>query len=286
MKIAISADSTLALTQKEAKALDIFVMPLNVIVDGEEFHDDINITKDELAAYMKDNKRISTSTPTPVEIEAHFNKIFAAGYDQVVHFTISSKLSSIFDLFTLTCRELYGDKVLIIDSLSVCHFMANHVLAAKKWRDEGASMAEIGERFTKRVNTEYAIFVPENLTYLKRGGRVSPAVALLGNLIGLRLLLTFADGEIGKKGTTRNLKKSLTELLADFNSRGYTPEKYSIEILQFATSEKAIDLVEAFFKEHYSAYEINIRPISINVCAHAGPGTIGMGFNLKVDANL
>lgn len=282
-KIAISADSTLAVTQKEAKELGIHVLPLNVLVDGQEYHDDINISREELAAFMENNKRISTSTPTPFEIEEYFNRLFAEGYDEIVHFTISSKLSSIFDLFTLTCHNLYGDKVLIIDSSSVCYFMANHVLAAKAWRDQGLSLAEIGEKFKERVNSEYAIFIPDSLTYLKRGGRVSPAVAALGNFLGLKPILTFENGEIGKKGTTRNLNKSFTEILDDFNSRDYTPEKYSIDILVFATKENKVELARAFYQEHYPQYEINIRPISINVCAHAGPGTIGVGFNLKAD---
>jgi DegV family protein with EDD domain len=284
MKSAISSDSTLAVSQLEAKDLGIFVMPLNVIVDGHEYHDDIDITKDDLEKYMRDNLRISTSTPTPYEIEQYFDKIFAQGYDQIVHFTISQKLSSMFDLFTRLCQELYGDKVLVINSASVCHFMANHVLAAKKWRDEGASLLEIGERFNKRVNSEFAIFIPESLTFLKNGGRVSPAVALLGNFIGLRPILTFENGEIGKKGTTRSLKKTLAEQLEDFKSRAYSPEQYSIEILEFATAHGNLEIVKSFFKTNFLDYEVNIRPISINVCAHAGPGTIGWGFNLKVDS--
>ncbi|HKM02567.1 MAG TPA: DegV family protein [Bacilli bacterium] len=183
MKIAISSDSTLAITQKEAKELGIYVIPLNVIVDGKEFHDDIDITRDELIAFMRANKRISTSTPSPFEIEEYFNAIFKEGFEQIVHFTISSKLSSMFDLFTNTCRELYGDKVIVINSSSLCHFMANHVLAAKKWRDEGATALEIKDMFEKRVNSEYAIFIPESLTYLKNGGRVSPAVPQLATLL-------------------------------------------------------------------------------------------------------
>lgn len=285
MKIAISADSTLAITQREATELGIYVMPLNVIVDGKEYHDDIDITKEELINFMRANRRISTSTPTPYEIEQYFDKIFGAGYDHVVHFTISQKLSSMYDLFTKMCQELYGDRVLVLNSSSVCHFMANHVLAAKKWRDEGATLEEIGNRFKDRVDTEYALFIPESLTYLKNGGRVSPAVALIGNFIGLRPILTFEKGEIGKKGTTRNLKKALLEQLNDLKSRGYTPDKYTIEILQFATLPSNLELVKSFFNEHFPEYTLTVRPISINVCAHAGPGTIGMGFNLKIDAH-
>lgn len=283
MKIAISSDSTLALTQKEAKALGLFVLPLNVIVDGKEFHDDIDISKDELEKFMRANARITTSTPTPFEIEEHFNKIFEEGYEQVVHFTISDKLSSMYNLFTRTCQELYGDKVLVLNSSSICHFMANHVLAAKKWRDEGATLAEIGEKFARRVNTEYVIFIPESLTYLKNGGRVSPAVAMLGNFIGLRPILTFENGGIGKKGTTRNLKKAFKEQVEDFKSRGFSPEKYSIVILQFATNPANVEILQSFLKSDFPEYDIEIHPLSINVCAHTGPGTIGVGFNLKVD---
>lgn len=283
MKIGISSDSTLAISQKEAAELGIHVMPLNVIVDGKEYHDDIDITKEDLMGYMRANKRISTSTPALFEIQQYFDGLFALGYDQIVHFTISSKLSSMYELFTLQARELYGDKVLVLDSLSVCHFMAHHVLAAKKWRDEGATLAEIDQKFSLRVDSEYALFVPESLTYLKNGGRVSPAVALLGNFIGLRPLLTFEHGEIGKKGTTRNIKKALIEQLADLKARGYTPEKYNIEILEFYPSFNNIESVKEFFAANFPEYTTNIRPISINVCAHAGPGTVGLGFNLKID---
>lgn len=284
MKIAISSDSTLALTQKEAKKLGIYILPLNVIVDGQEYHDDIDITKEKLVEFMRANKRISTSTPSPFEIEQYFDGIFAQGYDQIVHFTISSKLSSMFDLFTNVCKELYGDKVVIIDSASLCHFMANHVLSAKKWRDEGATALEIQEKFKKRVNTEYAIFIPESLTYLKNGGRVSPAVAVIGNFIGLRPILTFKNGEIGKKGTTRNIKKGLLDQVNDFKNSGYSADKYTLEILEFATSQIDIDIITNFLKTNFPEYEVNTRPLSINVCAHTGPGTIGLGYNLKIDA--
>jgi len=284
MKIAISSDSTLAITQSEAKELGIHVIPLNVIVDGHEYHDDIDITREQLVEFMRANKRISTSTPTPFEIEQYFDAIFALGYEQVVHFTISTKLSSMFDLFTNMCKEFYGDKVIVINSNSLCHFMANHVLAAKKWRDEGASALEIKEKFEQRVDSEYAIFVPESLTFLKNGGRVSPAVAAIGNFIGLRPILTFQNGEIGKKGTTRNIKKGLLEQESDFMNERFSPEKYSIDILEFATSASDIVSVENFLKTNYPKYEVYKRPLSINVCAHTGPGTIGLGFNLKIDA--
>jgi len=281
MKIAVSSDSTLSISQTEAKKRDIFVMPLNVIVDGKEYHDDIDISRDELTAFMRAGSRISTSTPTPVEIEEFFNRIFAAGYDEIVHFTISSKLSSMFELFSLTCANLYGDKITVIDSKSICSFMGNHVYTAKALADAGKSRAEIFEAVTKRISTEYVVFVPESLTFLKNGGRVSPAVAAIGNLIGLKPVLFFQNGEIGKKGATRHLKKAIDEELIELRKKGYDPAKYSIDILQFDTAKSNIELMYNSIGKHFPEFEINLNPLAINVCAHTGPGTIGVGFNLK-----
>ena len=117
MKIAISSDSTLAITQSEAKELGIHVIPLNVIVDGHEYHDDIDITREQLVEFMRANKRISTSTP-PFEIE-----IFCASLPWVRQVVILQfrKLSRC--LISRMCK-FYGDKVIVINSNSLCHFMA------------------------------------------------------------------------------------------------------------------------------------------------------------------
>ncbi len=286
MKIAISSDSTLSITQAEAKELGIYVLPLNVIVDGKEYHDDIDITKDELAVFMRSGSRISTSTPTPYEIETYFNAIFAEGYDKVIHFTISSKLSSMFELFTVTCGNLYADKVIVIDSLSICSFMANHVLAAKHYLDECLSLDQIVSKVKTRIASEYIIFIPESLTFLKNGGRVSPTVAAIGNFIGLKPILFFQNGEIGKKGATRHIKKALEDELVELKKNQYDSKKFSVDILQFDTSSTNIELMYHFLERHFAGFDIHLRPLSINVCAHTGPGTISFGFNLKVEADI
>ena len=99
-KTIVTCDSTIAISPEKAKEYGLKVLPLNVIVDNVEYHDGVNINYEKLASMMRDNGVIKTSTPTPYEIESFFDKIFAEGYEKIVHFTISSKLSSMFDLFT------------------------------------------------------------------------------------------------------------------------------------------------------------------------------------------
>lgn len=279
-KVAISCDSTSAISQSEAKKLGIFVLPLNVIVNDIEYHDGIDIDNPKLAVLERNNGVIKTSTPTFLEMENFFDNIFAQGYDKVIHLTISSKLTSIFNMFTLGCKERYGDKVIIIDSFSACRFMGNLVLHAKKMLDNGETVEAIVKEIENRKGIEDVYFIPETLTYLKRGGRISPAAASVGNLLGIKPVLRFVDGGIDKYGTTRAVKQVLPQIIAIFKSKNLSPEEYELHIVEF-DCDMITKVVYDILKEQLPEYNIVLSPISINVCAHTGPGTIGIGFTKK-----
>ena len=91
MKIAISTDTTSTINLDLAKKLGIYVFPLNVIINGEEFLDGVSITPSKLSEEMRAGKVIKTSTPPPMSVITYFEEIFNEGYDYVIHFTISSK---------------------------------------------------------------------------------------------------------------------------------------------------------------------------------------------------
>lgn len=280
MKIAISSDSTCSITQSKAKEMGIYVLPLNVIVDGNEYHDDVSINQETLKNMMRKGSKIQTSTPTPYEIENYFNKILEEGYDKIIHFTISSKLSSMFSLFTVTCKEKYGDKIIVIDSLDVCSFMGNLVRRAKRLADENKTIEEIVKDINECINQREAYFVPESLTFLKNGGRVSPSVALIGNMLGIKPLLKFYDGEIFKQGTVRTYKKAFLEISNLFKEKKLNPNEYELHILEFDSTNSANE-VEDMVKKSFPEFNIVRSTISINVCAHCGPGTVGLGYCKK-----
>ena len=280
MKIAISSDSTCAISQIKSKETGIYILPLNVIVDGNEYHDDIDINQEQLKEMMRKGSKIQTSTPTPYEIETYFDKIFAEGYDKIIHFTISSKLSSMFSLFTVTCKEKYGDKIEVIDSLGVCSFMGNLVRRAKRLTDEGVSFEDTVNEVKELINKDEIYFVPESLTFLKNGGRVSPAVALIGNMLGIKPLLKFHDGEIQKHGTVRTYKKAFSEIIELFKNKNLNANDYEFHVIEF-DAVNAAEEVKEMVKKSFPNYNVVTTPISINVCAHCGPGTVGLGYCKK-----
>lgn len=273
-KIALSTDSSCTISKELAKKLNINVFPLNVIVDGEEYLDGISINQDQLCEYMRGGKVIKTSTPPPTMIVEYFKDLFDKGFDYVIHFTISSKLSSMFSLFTNISHDSFDDKVIVIDSYSVCSLMLSHVLYAHERLNEGIDIDIIVEEIKNRLNDNYVRFIPENLTALKNGGRISPAIAALGNLIGLKPVLSLFEGGLGKDSMTRNTKKSMKEII-DFAVKNYPLEKYDYTIVSFDGNDALLSSIKDSIKEDTKGLEVKVLPIAINVCAHAGPGTIG-----------
>lgn len=284
-KIIISCDTTIAFNKEEIINNNLNVIPLNTIVDGVEYHDTVNIDSVKLCELMRNGGKVSTSTPTIVEIEDYFDNLFnKTNADVIIHFTISSKLSSMYSLFTTVCNERYQDKVVVVDSYSLCQWMANQVLYAKSLADNGCSVEEILSKVNETLyNTEDCIFIPESLEYLKRGGRISPAVASVANFIGVIPVLTFGDGQVGKKGVTRSMQKAFIQTLQEWKEKYENIENdYTLTILSSGPlspdkKEKAIAILNNFAPN----MEYNFSNLSLNVTAHAGPGTIGLGLVKK-----
>ena len=173
MKIALSTDTSCTISPMLARELSIFVFPLNVIIDGEEFLDGVSINQNELCQAMRAGRIIKTSTPPPSQITDYFRDIFAQGYERIIHFTISSKLSSMNQLFNDISQSNFDGKVIVIDAYSVCSVMLSHVLYAYDELQAGHDIETIVAGVEKRKNAGFISFVPENLTALKNGGRIS-----------------------------------------------------------------------------------------------------------------
>ena len=282
-KIIVSCDTTIAMSKSKIDELGLNVIPLNTIADGVEYHDTVDIDAEKLCELMRKGAKISTSTPTIGEIEEYFDRLFEESKaDVIIHFTISGKLSSMFSLFTTVCEERYGDKVKVVDSQSICCFMANQVLYAKKLVEEGFEVEEIIEKVSTLKGSESIVFIPESLEYLKRGGRISPAVATIANLIGVLPILTFKDGVVGKQGVTRTVKKAFMSNFEEWNKTIPSfKEDYVLVVLSASKDEEKINKAKEILDIINPGMEIIFRNLSLNVTAHTGPGVIGLGIMKK-----
>ncbi len=282
MKIKVSSDTSCLVTKDVLSKNNISVFPLNVIIDGNEFLDGVTINQEQLKEQMLANKVVKTSTPPLGQVINYFEELFEEGYDRIIHFTISSKLSSMFDLFSNVSKNYFDDKIIVVDSFSVSSLMLSHVLYTVDELQKGTNIDTILAEIEKRKNDYYLTFVPKNLTTLKNGGRISPTIAAIGNTIGLKPVISLKEGELVKDTMTRNMQKAIHERI-DFVQEKYPANKYDYTIVEFDANESIVEKLITYIESLNEDNKVVRGLIPINVCAHCGPGTIGFIATPKIN---
>lgn len=281
MKIRISADTSCLINSEVLKKNSISEFPLNVIVNDVEYLDGVTINQEQLLEYMNNNAVVKTSTPPPGVIIEYFENLFKE-YDQVIHFTISSKLSSMFSLFTNIAKEYFDGKLIVIDSYSGSSLMLSHALYAKEEVEKGTDIETICKNIELRKKDNFVWLIPKNLTTLKKGGRISPAIAAVGNALGLKPVLSFVDGALVKDGMTKSMKKAFYEKI-DQNYLNCPTNLYDYTIISFDGDANVINMLSDYISDKLNGYRPIIGVIPINICAHCGPGTIGVLVTPKIN---
>jgi DegV family protein with EDD domain len=282
MKIKVSSDTSCLVTKDVLSKNNISVFPLNVIIDGNEFLDGVTINQEQLKEQMLADKVVKTSTPPLGQVINYFEELFEEGYDRIIHFTISSKLSSMFDLFSNVSKNYFDDKIIVVDSFSVSSLMLSHVLYTVDELQKGTNIETILAEIEKRKNDYYLTFVPKNLTTLKNGGRISPTIAAIGNTIGLKPVISLKEGELVKDTMTRNMQKAIHERI-DFVQEKYPANKYDYTIVEFDANESIVEKLITYIESLNEDNKVVRGLIPINVCAHCGPGTIGFIATPKIN---
>ncbi len=282
MKILVSTDTSCLVNNDALKKYNISVFPLNVIIDGEEYLDTVTINQTELKEAMRANKTIKTSTPPMGKVVEYFEELFDQGYDRIIHFTISSKLSSMYSLFTTVSKNYFEEKITVIDSYSLSAVMLSQVFLAYEEVNKGTGVDEICQMLEKQKMDSQIYFIPENLTALKNGGRISPAVAAIGNTIGLKPVISLKDGELAKEGMTRHVKNAFADRFDEF-IKDYPTENYDYSLIDFDGKEAVVSSIERYLIDLLGEGNLIKGIIPINVCAHCGPGTIGITVTPKVN---
>lgn len=284
MKVLISTDTSCLVNNDTFKKYeDISVFPLNVIIDGEEFIDGVTINQGELKVAMRSNKKIKTSTPPLGDVIDYYEKQFAKGYDYIIHFTISSKLSSMNELFTNVANEHFTGKVTVIDSYGLSATMLSQVFYAYDEVKKGTKIEEIVKGIKEIKQHNFIAFIPENLVALKNGGRISPSIAMIGNLLGIKPAINLTDGELKKDTMVKSVRKAFMERIDNAIIK-FSPDEYDYTIIAFDPKEEVLNYIHEYADKKITGNNKLVKGIiPINVCAHCGPGTIGLAVSKKVN---
>ena len=279
MSVKIVVDSACDLTKQRADALDLTFLSLKTIFGGEEYSDGITMSHREFYEKLIESGDMpSTSQIPPHDFEEVFAQIKKDG-DTAVVITLSAKLSGTFQSAAIA-QEGYEDCVFLVDSETVSLGEQILVLLACRLRDEGRSAADIAQILEERKRDIRLIALLDTLEYLRRGGRISGAAAIAGNLLSIKPVITVKDGEVAILGKARGSKNGNNMLIQEINKTNgidfSLPFVLGYTGLNDSLLQKYIADSEALWKGRVS--DLPITTIGSTIGTHAGPGAIGVAF--------
>jgi DegV family protein with EDD domain len=278
-KVALVTDSTAYLPSNLLKVHNITVVPQVLIWGDETFHDGVDILPDEFYRRLSTAKVMPTTSQVAiVTMKDTFEKLLAAGYD-VLGVFISSKLSGTMQS-AIQAKEMLSkaaDKIAIVDSLSTAMAMGFHVLTAARAAESGAGLAECKKLAEEAQKHTGVYFVVDTLEFLRRGGRIGGAQALLGSALNIKPILMLEDGKIESVEKIRTRGKALDRLVEVVveKASGQTPVRLAT---LHANSEADAQSVLVAAAAKLNPVEKFLTSVSPVIGTHAGPGTVGLAY--------
>ncbi len=286
-KVAIITDSNSGITQAEGERLGVKVIPMPFRINDKDYFEDINLTQEEFYELMYEGAEISTSMPEPGVVTDLWDETLKE-YDEIVYIPMSSGLSSSCATAIMLAND-YGGKVQVVDNQRISVTQRRSVLDAKMLASRGKSAAEIRYLLLAEKFESSIYIMVDTLTYLKRGGRITPAAAALGTMLKLKPVLQIQGERLDAFAKARNVKKAkeimIEAMQRDFKERFKDPHGENIH-LDIAYT-KDLEMAEEWKQEVLKAFgdrEIVMQPLSLSVSCHIGPGALALACSHKINA--
>jgi DegV family protein with EDD domain len=270
-EVAIVTDSTADLSADLASERGISVVPLTVSLDGRSYLDGVEITAAEFYTLLgRSGGMATTSQPSPGRF-ADVYETLLGDHREVVSLHISSKLSGTYAAAVQAAEMVGGGRVTVVDTGQASMPLALQVLAASGMAAEGDGADAILQRLRPIQDQVRVYFMVGTLEYLRRGGRIGRASALLGSVLQIKPVLTITDGQVAPLERVRTQEKALSRVI-ELARLG--EGRVCALVGHAAAEEPARRIADALDPV---AETLIMAPLGPVVGAHAGPGTVGVG---------
>lgn len=279
MSVRIICDSASDITKEMAQKWNVTVLPIKVIFGQEEYLDGVTMSHEEFFEKLIETDELpTTSQISPYDYEKVFKETVEAG-DTAVCITLSSKLSGCNQSAHIAAED-YSDQILVVDSENVCIGEQILIELAVKLRDEGKTAQEIVEILNREKKNIRLIALLDTLEYLKKGGRISSAVAFAGTLLSIKPVIAVENGEVTMLGKARGSKNGSNMLISLVEKEGGINFNKPYNVAYSGLSDK---LLQKYIADSAKLYEgktdsLPICTIGSTIGTHVGPGAIAAAF--------
>lgn len=280
MKTAILTDSTAYLTEAQIEKYHITVVSIPLIWEDKTYYDTKNMTVEEFYTRLKTDQDLpTTATPSMGEMQTVFDRLAGEGYDDVICILLSSGISSFVPSLAAYGETVTNIKVHVYDSHITCAGLADMALLAAKLDEAGKSPADILKALEAQRETMGVYFMVDDLSHLKRTGRLSNASSFIGGLLKIKPILSMDiqdKGEISAIGKERQAKKAYEHIKNGF-AQAIAGKDYPIRLTVFDAADiPTRSAWVADLQKSFPNVTVDTSIIGPVIGVHVGQGTMAM----------
>ncbi len=283
MKVAIVVDSNSGIFKHDGEKMEIFVVPMPVVINDETYYEGETITLDKFFDHLINGDRVTSSQPAPGDLLEMWEDILKSGYDEVVYIPMSSGLSSSCATAMMLASDFDG-KVQVVDNHRISVPQYGSVLDAMKLAKEGKNALEIKQAL-EATAFDCSIYISvETLEFLKRGGRITGAAAAVGSVLNIKPILTIQGDKLDAFAKVRGTKKARSKIIEsiekDLTQRFADVPKENMRIATAGSFRNPED-AQAWRKEvesHFPGFDVVYFDLGCSVGTHVGPDSFAAGI--------
>ncbi|MGL4522041.1 MAG: DegV family protein [Bacilli bacterium] len=263
MKIAYILDSMTTLTKKFREEHNIFIMPIEVILDGQSYEENVDITADTFYENIETYQDLKTSQPALGKVVDLFQKLITDGFDKIVVFALSSKGSGAYATCTMAA-SMVDHPIEVIDTLSAS-FILDGLMKARIIDNETPEQTE-----NRRKRSKFVV-VPRDLKQLHKSGRVSGMSFILGSLLKIQPILEMVEGEVVLQEKVRR-KKDIEKYVVQQLAKG--PIENNTLMIQHTLEPEEAEKWKELLLQTFPNLNIQFGIVPVSVAVHNGCGTL------------
>ncbi|OUN05313.1 hypothetical protein B5G43_13570 [Flavonifractor sp. An92] len=278
--IRIVTDSTSDLSPQRAAELGVEVVPLAVHFGEETFRDGVDITKEEFYTRLAQVDTLPTTSQVPPETFIQVFQRLTEGGDQVLGLFISGAMSGTNQSANIARGIVDEDNIAIVETGTVTFGLGLLVETACRLRDQGLSLSELEQKLTELAGRVRLLAVVDTLKYLKMGGRISGATAVVGGILGITPIITIQDGLVVSVGKTRGRKAGF-QFIDKWLQEKEAPDTSLPVTFGHSNAPQVMEECMAYFGPKLARADLLPSDIGAVVGTHVGPGAGGLAFFVK-----
>ncbi|WP_406169004.1 DegV family protein [Streptomyces sp. NBC_00996] len=271
--VAIVTDSTAYLPPRTMERHGITAVPLTVVLGDQALEEGTEISARSLAQALQKRRPVTTSRPSPELFAATYRKVAESGASGIVSLHLSSEFSGTYDAAVLAAREA-PVPVRVVDTGMVAMALGFCALSAAQSAESGGTIDEAVTAAEKRAAGTSAYFYVDTLDYLRRGGRIGAAQALLGSALAVKPLLQLDDGRIELLEKVRTASKAIARLEEIVAERAGGAQ-VDIAVHHLAAPDRASALADRLRERVPGLADLHVSEVGAVIGAHTGPGLLG-----------